>query len=241
MCHRAFIATGAVLALVGTACAAPPPETIEVTRQVPYTVEVTRLVEPTGGEPSPEAVPVTRMVPYTVEVTRLMTQTVEVTRAVAQTVEVTRVVTQEVPVTQIVERLVTFTPPPATPRRDIAGARDLTVIPRPPNVTCVIVNSVLERRFCKLVYDCDVEDIAPSELADYYAEVMPDQGWALMESKETAGVWSLRYDVSQRAGYEMRQMIESGVVRVDPDACVTLYLHSQADVDVEDWEPFLEP
>ncbi len=241
MRQRALIATGAILLLAAAACGRPAPETVEVTRPVPQTVEVTRLVEVSVDGTPARRIEVTRLVPKTVEVTRLLAQTVEVTRAVSQTVEVTRVVTEEVPVTQIVERLLTVTPPPATPRRDIAGARDLSVIPRPPNATCVLVNSVLERRFTKLVYACDVEEIAPSELADYYAEVMPDQGWVLTESKETAGVWSLRYGVSESAGSEVQQMIASGVVRVDPDARVTLYLHAEDDMDVEDWQPFLAP
>ena len=68
------------------------PVTVEVIREVPATVEVTREV--------PVIVEVTREVTATVEVTREVPVTVEVTREVTATVEVTR----EVPVTVEVKR-----------------------------------------------------------------------------------------------------------------------------------------
>ena len=77
---------------------------VEVTREVPVTVEVTREVR--------ETVEVTREVPVTVEVTREVQETVEVTREVPVMVEVTREVpttvevTREVPVNVGVARVV---------------------------------------------------------------------------------------------------------------------------------------
>jgi hypothetical protein len=111
-----------LIAVTLAACGTPEPvierieTTIEVTRVVPETVEVTvtRIVEQTVE------VPVTQFVQQTEEipVTRAVQQTVEVpvTRVVRQTVEVpvTRIVRQtvEVPVTRIIRQPATPTPRP---------------------------------------------------------------------------------------------------------------------------------
>jgi len=94
-----------VLALVLTAlaCGGGEPQQIEVAK------EVTRIV------PQTVEVEVTRGVPQTVEVTRVVPRTVEVTRGITQIVEVTRVVLQTAEVTRVAQVVVTATPQPARP------------------------------------------------------------------------------------------------------------------------------
>lgn len=96
----AIIAISLALLMAAVGCAGPPEiREVEVTREVPVTVETVKNVEVTREVPVTQEVPVTVVVSKTVEVTREVT--------VSRTDEVTR----EVPVT----RVEVITPTPAAP------------------------------------------------------------------------------------------------------------------------------
>lgn len=208
-----------------------------VERIVKQTVIVEAPVEKGVRETVVVEVPVEKVVEKVVKETVVV--------EVEKIVEVTRVVEKEV------ERVITATPPPPTraptslPMRDLPGARDFTVVPRPPFSRIVEFEMTFRhdrsyRDYCRIKYEYDDQKTSHHDIVDYYVRTMPTLGWVLIESVDTDSGTGLTYQPKDQK--RLAGLVEARVGVVEsPGSAVYMSLSAPKYKDTTGvfWEKYL--
>jgi hypothetical protein len=151
------------------------------------------------------------------------------------------IVEQTVIVTRIVQVVATPTTSPptveltVTPQTDLAGARDLGIVPRPPGAA--ITRYATTRKHLFLDYAIPVGGDAASDIADFYTAEMGDLGWELTRVETEDVRFSLTFRPLRDApepisGIDYVRILVRGDV-----GQVAVVLNTLA--EVSDWEEFL--
>jgi hypothetical protein len=150
-------------------------------------------------------------------------------------IEQTVIVTRFVEVAPIPTALPATAQPTVTPLSDLAGARDLAIVPRPPQA--VITRYATARKHLFLDYAVSANGPSASKIAEYYTSEMEGLGWELTRVETEDERFSLTFEPADGAP-ELMSGVDYARILVRGDmGQVAVVLNTLA--EVSDWSIFL--
>lgn len=150
------------------------------------------------------------------------------------------IIEQTVIVTRLVEVVATSTEAPptlqptATPVADIAGARDLAVVPRPPQ--SAITRFATTRKHLFLDYSYSANGPSAGQLADFFSAEMPALGWELTRLETEDDRYSLTFEPGAGAADPLPEVDYVRILVRGDIGEVAVVLNTLSEMN--DWEVF---
>ena len=154
------------------------------------------------------------------------------------------IVEQTVVVTRLVEVVATPTEAPPTPTPtstpvvDLPGARDLAIVPRPPQSSISRYATTRKHLFLDYAYSTDGGQSA-DDLADYYTEAMTALGWELTRQETEDERHSLTFEPTAEAEAPLTEVDYVRVLIRGDIGEVAIVLNTLR--EITDWGPFIGP